>query len=85
MLGAGHSNKRLQGFFDALLCWALKECESQAEIYENQHLSGSQVLSVEIIGEKFREKIYPQSVQFLQHELITSEFKISKIFLKIKI
>ena len=51
---------------------------------KNQHLSGSQVLSIEIIGEKFREKIYPQSVQFLQHELITSEFEISKIFLKIK-
>jgi hypothetical protein len=34
-LGAGHSNKRLQGFFDALLRWALKECESCVEIYEN--------------------------------------------------
>jgi hypothetical protein len=37
-LGAGHGNKRLQGFLDALLCWALKECEASAEIYENQHL-----------------------------------------------
>jgi hypothetical protein len=34
-LGAGYSNKRLQGSFDALLRWALKECESPAEIYEN--------------------------------------------------
>jgi hypothetical protein len=51
-LSAGHGNKRLQGSFDALLRWALKECETFAEIYEKSHLSRSQVLSVEIIGEK---------------------------------
>jgi len=54
----------LQGFFDALLRWALKECESCAEIYENQHLSGSQVLSVEIIGEKNRAKVIQRKCTF---------------------
>lgn len=34
-LGAGIPDQRLQGFFEALVCWALKECESYAEIYEN--------------------------------------------------
>jgi len=36
-LGAGHGNKRLQGFFEALVCWALKECVASAEIYEKSH------------------------------------------------
>jgi len=35
-----------------------------AEIYENQHLSGSQVLSVEIIGEKFRSKVIQRKRTF---------------------
>jgi len=63
-LGAGQGNKRLYGFFDALLCWALKQCVASAEIYENQHLSGSQVLSVEIIGEKFRSKVIQRKRPF---------------------
>jgi hypothetical protein len=34
------------------------------EIYENSHLSGSQVLSVEIIGEKFRAKVIQRKRTF---------------------
>ena len=36
-LGAGIPDQRLQGFFDALIRWALKECEASAEIYEKSH------------------------------------------------
>jgi hypothetical protein len=53
-LGAGHGNKRLQGFFDALLCWALKECVANAEIYENLAFHRFRYLSFEIIEEKNR-------------------------------
>ena len=33
-LSADSADQRLYGRFDTLLCWALKECENAAEIYE---------------------------------------------------
>ena len=42
---------------DALPCWALKECEIAAEIYENRAFTRFRWLSVEIIEENFSEKV----------------------------
>ena len=54
---ADSTDQRLSGFFDALPCWALKECEIAAEIYEKHAFTRFRCLSVEIIEENFSEKV----------------------------
>ena len=56
-LSAYSANQRLQGCFNTLRCWALKECVIGAEIYENRAFTRFRWLSVEIIEEKFSEKV----------------------------
>jgi hypothetical protein len=41
----------------------------QRKIYENTTLSGSQILIVEIIGEKFPHKSYPEPSAFSERAL----------------
>jgi hypothetical protein len=56
-LSAGTAALRLQGCFDALLRWALKGCESVAEIYEKCAFPRFPAFSVENVEEKICEKV----------------------------
>ena len=80
-LGAGHGNKRLQGFFDAQLRWAQKECETFAEIYENCTFHTFQSLSVEIVEEKNRQKVIHSQFNSPCSSLVTRHFGRTQVAL----